>query len=90
MEAKKIIDESKDTARKIKEEIEMQARNKSRAMIEDALAEIRSEKERSMNEVKNEMIDIALSASEKMVLKSLSEEDHKKLIQESLKDLGKI
>ena len=59
-------------------------------MVEDALTEIRSEKDRSINEVKDEMVDIALSASQKMISKSLSEEDHKKLIEESLKDLGKV
>jgi F-type H+-transporting ATPase subunit b len=90
IEAKKIIDEGKEVARKIKEEIESQASEKSKLMVEDALTEIRSEKDRSINEVKDEMVDIALSASQKMISKSLSEEDHKKLIEESLKDLGKV
>ena len=90
VEAKKIIDEGKDAARKIREEIEAKAGEKSRAMIEDALTEIRSEKERSLNEVKNEIIEIALSASEKIVSKKLSEEEHKKLIEDSLKELGKV
>ena len=90
VEAKKIIDEGKEAGRKIKEEIESQASEKSKLMVEDALTEIRSEKDRSINEVKDEMVDIALSASQKMISKSLSEDDHKKLIEESLKDLGKV
>ena len=90
IEAKKIIDEGKEAARKIKEEIENQASEKSKLMLKDALTEIRSEKDRSINEVKDEMVDIALSASQKMISKSLSGEDHKKLIEESLKDLGKV
>ncbi len=90
LEAKKIINEGKEAARKIKDEIEGQASEKSKLMLESALTEIKSEKDRSINEVKDEMIDIALSASQKMISKSLSEEDHKKLIEESLKDLGKV
>ena len=90
VEEKNIIDEGKEAARKIKEEIENQASEKSKLMLENALIEIRSEKDRSINEVKDEMVDIALSASQKMISKSLSEEDHKKLIEESLKDLGKV
>ncbi len=90
VEAKKIIDEGKDTARKLKEEIETKASEKSRAMIEEALVEIRSEKNRSLNEVKNEIVEIALAASQKIVSKSLSEEEHKKLIEESLKELEKV
>jgi len=90
IEAKKIIDEGKEAARKIKEEIEHQASEKSKQMLEDALTEIRNEKDRSINEVKDEMVDIALAASQKLISKSLSGEDHKKLIEESLKDLGKV
>jgi F-type H+-transporting ATPase subunit b len=90
VEAKKIIDEGKDAARKIKEDIEAKASEKSRAMMDDAMAEIKSEKERSLIEVKNEIIDIALGASEKIVTKKLSEEEHKKLIEDSLKELGKV
>ena len=90
IEAKKIIDEGKDAARKIREDIETKASEKSRTMLDDALAEIKSEKERSLTEVKNEIIDIALGASEKIVSKKLSEEEHKKLIEDSLKELGKV
>ena len=90
VEAKKIIDESKDAARKIKEEIEQKASVKSKTMIEEALAEIRSEKNRSLDEVKNEIIEIALAASQKIVSKTLSEEEHKKLIEDSLKELEKV
>ena len=90
LEEKKIFDEGKEAARKIKDEIESRASDKSKLMLEGALAEIRIEKDRSINEVRDEMVDIALSASQKMISKSLSAEDHKKLIEESLKDLGKV
>lgn len=89
-EAKKIIEESKAAAQKIAEEIEQQANTKARAMVDDALAEIKSEKERSINEVKNEMVDIALFASEKMISRKLSEDEHRKIIEESLKDIRKV
>ena len=89
-DAKKIVEESKAAAQKIKEEIEQQANNRSRTMVEDALAEIKNEKERSINEVKNEMVDIALFASEKMISRNLSEEEHKKIIEKSLKDIRKV
>lgn len=89
IEARKIIDEGKDEAKKIKEEIEKKASEKSRAMIEGALEEIKNEKNRSLNEVKNEIVEIALAASQKIVSKSLSREEHKKLIEDSLKELEK-
>jgi F-type H+-transporting ATPase subunit b len=89
-EAKKIINEGRDAAQRIKEEIEAKAGEKSRAIIEDALAEIRIEKERSLNQVRDEIVDIALAASEKIVSRKLSEKEHKKLIEDSLKEIGKV
>ncbi len=89
-EAKRIINEGKDTAKKIKEEIKARAGEKSRAMIEGALEEIKSEKNRALNEVKNEIVEIALAASQKIVSKNLSTEEHKKLIEDSLKELEKV
>ena len=89
-EAQKIIEEYRDTAIKKKEEIEAKAAEKSRAMVEEALAEISKEKERSLSDVKNEMVEIALATAEKIISKKLSKEEHKTLIEESLKELGNV
>ena len=58
-------------------------------MIDEAIEEIKREKEKSLNEVKDKIIDIAMQTTEKVISKSLSEEDHKKLIEESLQEVGK-
>jgi len=88
--AKIIVEDSKKEARKIKEEIEEKAREKSKIMVAEALAEIKTERERSINSAKDEMIEIAMMATEKVISKSLSEEEHKKLIEKSLKEAGKV
>jgi F-type H+-transporting ATPase subunit b len=89
-EAKKIIDESRDEAKKIREEIEKKAHDRARSMIEEAMEEIEREKKRSIGEVRDEIVEIALDASKKVVSASLSKEDHKRLIEESIKELGKV
>ncbi len=89
-ESRKIIDEGGNEAKKIKEETEKKAHDRARAMIEEAQAEIRREKARSINEVKNEMVEIAISASQKIISEKLSAKDHKKLIEESLKELKEL
>jgi len=87
LEAKKIVEEGRITAVKIKEDIELQAHNRAQSMIHSAMEEIGSERERSLKEVKDKMIDIALLASEKVIAKSLSEDEHKKLIEDTLKEM---
>jgi F-type H+-transporting ATPase subunit b len=89
-EARRIIEESKAAAIKVKDEIEEKAQEKSKIIIENALSEINSEKERSIAEVKNKMVDLAMVAAEKIILKTLSEEEHKKLIEETLQEVEKI
>jgi F-type H+-transporting ATPase subunit b len=89
-EARKIIEVSKITASKVKEEIEERAHEKSKLMMESTLSEIAAEKERSINSVKNQMVEIAMAATEKMIAKSLSEKEHKKLIEESLEEVEKV
>jgi F-type H+-transporting ATPase subunit b len=89
-EARKIIEDGKTAARKVKGEIEEKALEKSRAIMEAAVSEINTEKERSIAEVKNKMVDIALAATEKMIAKNLSEKEHKKLIEETLREVEKI
>lgn len=89
-EARKIIEDGKTAARKVKGEIEEKALEKSRAIMEAAMSEINAEKERSIAEVKNKMVDIALAATEKMIAKNLSEKEHKKLIEETLQEVEKI
>lgn len=88
-EAKEIIENGRQTARKIQGEIEDRAHEKSRQMIDEALEEIKRQKEKSLNEVKNSIIDIAMQTTEKIILKSLSEEEHKRLVEESLQEVGK-
>ncbi len=89
-EARQIIEDSKAAARTIKEEIEEKANEKSRTILDSALEEIRAERDRSVVAVKNQIVEIAMDATERIIGKSLSEEEHKKLIEESLKEVQRI
>jgi F-type H+-transporting ATPase subunit b len=89
-ESQKIIDENRNEAKKIKEEIEKKAHDRARVMIEEAMEDIGREKKRAIVQVKDEIVGIALDASRKVVSASLSKEDHKRIIEESIKELGKV
>ena len=78
------------SAKKIKDEIEEKANEKSKIILDSALEEIKAERERSVAAVKNQIVDIAMEATEKIIGKSLSEEEHKRLIEDSLKEVQKI
>ena len=88
-EAREIVESGRQASRKAQEEMLEASHEKSRQMLDSALEEIKREKEKSLNEVKSRIIDIAMLTTEKIISKSLSEEEHKKLIEESLQEVGK-
>lgn len=89
-EAKNIIEEGKAEARKIKDEIEKKATAKSKAMLDSGLEEIKAERQKSVEAVKDQIVDIAMNATEKIIMKNLSEEEHKRLVEESLKEFQQV
>jgi len=89
-EAKNIIEEGKAEARKIKDEIEKKANAKSKAILDSGLEEIKAERQKSVEAVKDQIVDIAMNATEKIIMKNLSEEEHKRLVEESLKEFQQV
>jgi len=90
MVSRRIIEEGKINAMKARREIEEKAGEKSRLLIESTMREIEAEKNKSVEAVKNQLVDLAFELSEKIVSKSLSEKEHEKIIEESLDDIYKI
>lgn len=89
-EAKNIIEEGKAEARKIKDEIEKKANAKSKAILDSGLEEVKAERQKSVEAVKDQIVDIAMNATEKIIMKNLSEEEHKRLVEESLKEFQQV
>jgi len=89
-ESQRIIEESKTAAMKTSQEIERKADEKSRALMESTMQELKLERERSVVAVKDQIVDIAVKLSEKVIKKSLSGKEHKKIIGESLGELEKM
>lgn len=85
-EVKKILDEGKATAEKLKEGILEDARKEAFDIISKARTDSAAEKERISTEIQAEVLDLSLAISEK-VASSMSKKDQEKLIQEFIKDM---
>jgi len=79
-EVQKIIDEGKQAAEKLKEDVLTEARAEAEAIIEKAKSDSDAEKERVSTELKSEVADLSLEISQK-VASSMSKADQKKLIE---------
>ena len=85
-EVKKILNEGKATAEKLKEGILEDARKDASDIVSKARSDSEAEKERISTEIKSEVLDLSLAISEKVV-SSMSKKDQEKLIKEFIKDM---
>ena len=81
-EGKKIIEEYRGIADKEYNSAIMTAKADAQKIIEDARREIEIEKERAITDLKKEVGDLVVAASEKVIKKNIDNETNRKLISE--------
>ena len=69
---------------KLKNKLESDGKEQYEEMLEKAIEQIDTEKQKALNDIKNTVVDIAISASEKVIKRNLNNEDNKKLIEETV------
>ena len=80
--------EAQRTASLQSEEILKSAAQEARAMKEKAESDIAQEKRKAVNEVKNEIGGMAMEIAGKVIEREIKEEDHAKLIDEFISNVG--
>ena len=88
-EANRIIEKAKDDANKQKDEILESARTEAENEKEKARRDIELEIEANKQMIHDEIVDVALSASEELLNREVSKEDNKRLLDDFVNDLNK-
>src|SRR3954454_12288428 len=90
-EARNQADEIVARARKTGENTEAEsvadAKRKREEMMEQTRREIESETQRAIGEIRNQVADLTVLATEKVTRKSLTEDDQRKLVDEAISEL---
>ncbi len=86
-EARRIIDEGRQTAEKVKEDIIREAREDAQRLVLQAQDDIRREKNTALNELRVEIADLAVKAAEKVINASLDDEKHRRLVNDFIDQL---
>ena len=86
-EAQSIRVEAKSAAEKIKADIMAQAGEDAKKLRDENEKQIQVEKDRAINEIRQEVVGLTLTVAERVIRKNLSKEDNQKLIEGSLKTL---
>ncbi len=88
--ANEILANAQKTATLQSEEILREANAQAAAIKGKAESDIAQEKRKAVNELKNEIGDIAMEIAERVIEREISEDDHKKLIDEYIANVGDV
>lgn len=89
LEAQDIIKKAEIDAGGVKEGIINDAKEKANQEIESARLQIKQEQEKAKEDVHKEIVNVALSASEKLLNREIKEEDNDKLVSNFVDDIEK-
>ncbi len=86
-EAQELLSKSRKAAEASKEEIVQKAHAEATKMIDKAKKEIDGEREKAVEEIRSQTAELSVMIASKLIGKSLSAEDHKDIIDSSLKKM---
>jgi len=89
-EAAEIINKANKAAEEAKNAVIAQAREEAAAITLKAQEEIEREKEKALKEVRDEIAGLAVLAAGKVLEKSITKEDHEKMINDFVSQVGNV
>ena len=88
-EGQKIIEQSREYAEKLKNQILNDGKVQAKKLVEDALAEIQRKNAEAFNKLKDQVADIAVKAAEKIIMENLDNETQIKLVSKFIDEISK-
>lgn len=83
-EAEAIVADAKAKAQRLLEENEQRLRTESERIQAETTQEIERERRKALQDIRNEAADLALTVAEKVLARSLSDDDHRRLAKEAV------
>ena len=89
-ESAQIIQTATRKTQQRSDEIISEARTEAKGLVDNASREIEREKKIAVNQIKNEITDIAFSAAAAVVEKDMTGEDNERLIEKFIDNVGEM
>ena len=83
-EAEAIVADAKAKAQRLLEENEQRLRTESERIQAETTREIERERRKALQDIRNEAADLALTVAERVLERSLSDDDHRRLAQQAV------
>ena len=85
-EAQAIIAQTMQVGERLKEESRQEATKQAQVIVDRTRAELEAERDKIVEDLRREFVDISISAAEKVIKETLDKEKHRKLIEETLQE----
>ena len=85
-EAQAIIAQAMQVGERLKEESRQEAAKQAQTILDRARAELEAERDKIVDDLRREFVDIAIAAAEKVIKVTLDREKNRKLIEETLQN----
>jgi len=89
-EAGKIIEEARELGERVRKEVVEKANAEASAVVQRAQEEINRQKDKGIQEMKDTVADLSVQIASRVIEKEVNEETHRQLIENLIKDLGKV
>jgi F-type H+-transporting ATPase subunit b len=86
-QAEQIVERSRKTAEAREREVQAEAQERREQMMEQTRKDIESETRRAIQEIRREVADLTVLATEKITRKVLDEDDQRRLVDDALSEL---
>ena len=86
-QADDIVHRARQSSERFHEESKAEARKQREEMMEQTRRDIEQETRRALGEIRREVADLTIAATEKVMRKSLDEDDQKRLVEEALQEV---
>jgi len=87
-QANELIAEGRAAGEHVRAEIEEKARAESQAMVERARGEIERERDRAIDALRKESVDLALAAASRLMEENLDQDKNRQLVERYLSEMG--
>jgi F-type H+-transporting ATPase subunit b len=81
-----LVNQAAQIGERVKEEAKEGARKEAQAIVDRTRAELDEERDRIIDDLRREFVDISISAAEKVIKETLDKEGHRRLIEETLEE----
>jgi F-type H+-transporting ATPase subunit b len=89
-EAGKIIEEARQLGERVRKEVVEKANTEASAVVQRAQEEINRQKDKGIQEMKDTVAALSVQIASKVIEKEVNEATHRQLVDNLIKDLGKV